>query len=39
VLEEMLRRFPEWNVDMSAAELRKGDVEMRGFEVLPVDVG
>jgi cytochrome P450 len=39
VVEELLRRFPDWEVDADAAELRKGDVEMRGFEVLPLVIG
>ena len=39
VLEELLQRFPDWEADLDAAELRTGDVEMRGFEVLPIAVG
>jgi cytochrome P450 len=38
VIEEVLRRFPDFEVDRSSAELRQGDVELRGWESLPVVV-
>jgi cytochrome P450 len=38
VIEEVLKRFPDFEVDRSRAELRQGDVELRGWESLPVVV-
>jgi len=38
VLEEVLDRFPEWTVDESGVELHKGEIELRGFDRLPVSV-
>jgi cytochrome P450 len=36
VLEEVLERFPDWEVDEAGAELQKGDIELRGWDRLPV---
>jgi cytochrome P450 len=36
VLEEVLKRFPDWEVDMSGATFRHGGAELRGWEGLPV---
>jgi cytochrome P450 len=36
VIEEVLKRFPDFEVDYSSAVLRDGDVELRGWETLPV---
>jgi cytochrome P450 len=36
VLEEVLRRFPDWEVDMSGASFRHSGAELRGWEALPV---
>jgi cytochrome P450 len=38
VLEEVLKRFPEWTVDEAGCEFQKGDIELRGWERLPVVV-
>jgi len=36
-LEEVLKRFPEWEIDAAAAKLVRGSI-IRGFETLPVFV-
>jgi len=36
VLEEVLKRFPDWEVDEDGAEMQKGDIELRGWDRLPV---
>jgi cytochrome P450 len=38
VLEEMLKRFPDWHVEMQGAQFRQSGAEIRGWEVLPVVV-
>jgi cytochrome P450 len=38
VLEEVLRRIPEWTVDDDAAALVDGG-STRGYQILPVDIG
>jgi len=38
VLEEVLERFPEWTVDEGGIELHKGEIDLRGFDRLPVSV-
>jgi cytochrome P450 len=38
VLEEVLKRFPEWTVDEAGCEFQKGDIELRGWERLPITV-
>jgi cytochrome P450 len=37
-LEEVLKRFPEWTVDMTQAKLSPTST-VRGWETLPVSVG
>jgi cytochrome P450 len=36
VLEEVLERFPDWDVDMANAEFRHSGAEIRGWEALPI---
>jgi cytochrome P450 len=36
VLEEVLQRFPDWEVDHAAAELSTTNVGVRGWRSLPV---
>jgi cytochrome P450 len=36
VLEEVLKRFPDWEVDDNGARMREGDIDLRGWERLPV---
>jgi cytochrome P450 len=36
VIEEVLTRFPDWEVDMSRAEFRHSGAELRGWEALPI---
>lgn len=38
VLEELLKRFPEWNIDMDSAELFSTST-VRGWETLPAYIG
>ena len=38
VIEEMLKRFPDWHVEMEGAQFRQSGAEIRGWEVLPVVV-
>ena len=38
VLEEVLKRFPDWEVDMSRAEFRHSGAELRGWESLPITI-
>jgi hypothetical protein len=38
VLEEVLQRFPDWEVDLSRARLASTSV-VRGWETLPATVG
>jgi len=36
VVEEVLTRFPDWEVDMARAEFRHSGAELRGWEALPI---
>jgi cytochrome P450 len=36
VIEEVLRRFPDWRVDTAGAEMRPGNVGVRGWDKMPV---
>jgi cytochrome P450 len=36
VLDEILTRFPDWEVDMAGAEFRHSGAEIRGWEALPI---
>jgi cytochrome P450 len=36
VIEEMLRRFPDWEVDEEGARMSGGEIELRGWERLPI---
>jgi cytochrome P450 len=39
VLEEVLRRWPEWELDEDGAEFLQMDTELRGWSALPCSVG
>jgi hypothetical protein len=32
----MLRRFPDWEVDEEGARMSGGEIELRGWERLPI---
>jgi cytochrome P450 len=36
VLEEVLKRFPDWDVDMSGAEMMSSGLDLRGWNNLPI---
>jgi cytochrome P450 len=36
LFEEVLKRFPDWEVDVAGAVLQKGEISLRGWERLPV---
>jgi cytochrome P450 len=38
VLEEVLARFPDWTVDDDASVFQVGDIELRGWDRLPVTI-
>ena len=35
-IDEMLTRFPEWDVDLSDAEMKNAGMDIRGWQRLPV---
>jgi cytochrome P450 len=39
VLEEVLKRFPHWEVDMSGAEMMDTGLDLRGWNSLPIVLG
>jgi cytochrome P450 len=39
VMEEVLVRFPDWEVDDAGTEMIDGDIDLRGMSRLPVFVG
>jgi cytochrome P450 len=39
VLEEMLKRFPDWEVDMAGAEMMDSGLDLRGWNSLPIVLG
>jgi hypothetical protein len=38
-MEEVLVRFPDWEVDDAGTEMIDGDIDLRGMSRLPVFVG
>ena len=38
LFDEVLKRFPDWEVDMSAARFNHDDTEVRGWDSLPVAI-
>jgi hypothetical protein len=39
VLEEVLKRFPDWEVDDTGAQMMDGGLDLRGWDRLPIVLG